>query len=67
MKIKICKKSPKLNKLQKKLTIAFPTDTIVIKKCINACKDCKEQFIVRFKHQQYKAASISKLIKKVEK
>ncbi|HHD79513.1 MAG TPA: DUF1450 domain-containing protein [Epsilonproteobacteria bacterium] len=66
MKIKICKKFSKLNKLQHKLTIAFSDDTIIIKKCLNLCKICKHQPIAKVKGKRLKASRISELIGKIE-
>ena len=67
MKIKICKKFSKVNKLQNKLTLAFPDDTIIIKKCLNLCKICKHQPIAKVKGKRLKASRISELISKIKK
>lgn len=67
MKIQICKKFSKINKLQKKLSEAFPDDTIIIKKCINMCKVCKSKPVAKVKSKKFKAKSITKLITKIEK
>jgi len=67
MKIKICKKFSKVNKLQRKLTIAFPDDSIIIKKCLNLCKICKHQPIAKVKSKRLKASRISELISKIKK
>ena len=66
MKIQICKKFSKVNKLQKKLAKAFPDDTITIKSCINMCKLCKKQPIAKVKGKKLKAQRIAKLIDKVD-
>ena len=66
MKIQICKKFSKVNKLQKQLTKAFPDDTIIIKSCINACKLCKKQPAVKVNGKKLKAKRISTLISKIE-
>ena len=65
MKIKICKKFSKRNKLQNKLSKAFPNDTIIIKKCLNLCKICKHQPIAKVKGKRFKAKRISELINKI--
>jgi hypothetical protein len=67
MKIKICKKFSKVNKLQRKLTIAFPDDTVIIKKCLNLCKICRYQPIAKSKGKRLKASRISELISKIKK
>jgi hypothetical protein len=66
MKIQICKKFSKVNKLQNKLTTAFPDDTIVIKKCIDMCKLCKNQPVAKVKKKKLSAKRISTLIEKIE-
>ena len=65
MKIQICKKFSQVNKLQRKLTQAFPDDTIVVKSCINQCKLCKRQPAAKVNGKKQKAKSISKLIFKI--
>jgi len=67
MKIQICKKFSKVNKLQKKLTKAFPDDTIIIKSCISICKLCKKQPVVKVNGKKLKAQRISQLISKIDK
>jgi len=47
MKIQIYKNFSKVNKLQKKLTKAFPYDTIIVKSCISMCKLCKKQPVAK--------------------
>ena len=42
MKIKICKRFPKIKKFHKKLTKAFPDNDIIINPCINMYKTCKK-------------------------
>jgi len=66
MKIQICKKSSKTNKLQKKLTKAFPDDTIILRSCISMCKLCKRQPVAKVKGKKFKAKRISTLISKLE-
>ncbi|TNF43709.1 MAG: DUF1450 domain-containing protein [Epsilonproteobacteria bacterium] len=66
MKIQICKKFSKVDKLQKKLTKAFPADTIIVKSCINMCKQCKKQPVAKAEGKKKKAKSISKLISKID-
>ena len=66
MKIQICKKFSKVNKLQKKLAKAFPDDTITIKSCINMCKLCKKHPVAKVKGQKFKAQRIVELIDKVD-
>jgi uncharacterized protein YuzB (UPF0349 family) len=66
MKIQICRHFPKINTLRKKLSSAFPEDTIIIRKCISICKVCKTQPVAKIKGKKVKAKSISKLISKIE-
>lgn len=66
MKIQLCKKFSKVNKLQKKLTEAFPDDTVVVKSCIDMCKMCKYQPVAKVDGKKQKAKRISKLISKIE-
>ena len=66
MKIHICKKFQKIDKLQKKLVKAFPEDTIIIKSCISMCKVCKHQPAARLKGKKLKAKRIPTLISKLE-
>ena len=66
MKIQICKKFSKVNKLQKKLTKAFPDDTVIVKSCINICKLCKKQPVAKVKGKKLKSQRISKLISKID-
>ena len=66
MKIQICKKFSKVNKLQKKLTKAFPDDTVIVKSCISMCKLCKKQPVAKVDGTKQKAKRISKLISKME-
>ena len=65
MKIQICKKFSKVNKLQKKLTKAFPDHTIIIKSCIDMCDLCKKQPAVKINGKKLKAQRISQLISKI--
>jgi len=65
MKIQICKKISKVNKLQKKLKKAFPDDTITIKSCISMCKMCKKQPVAKVKGKKLKSQDIVKLIDKI--
>ena len=66
MKIQICKKFSKVNKLQKKLTKAFPDDTIIVKSCISMCKLCKKQPVAKVAGKKQTAKRISKLISKID-
>lgn len=66
MKIQICKKFSQANELQRKLTKAFPHDTIIVKSCINQCKLCKKQPAAQIKGKKQKAKSISQLIFKIK-
>ncbi|WP_309498016.1 DUF1450 domain-containing protein [Sulfurovum sp.] len=66
MKIQICKKFSNANKLQKKLTQAFPDDTIIIKSCMSMCKLCKTQPVAKVKGKKFTAKRISTLISKLE-
>ena len=65
MKIQICKKFSKANKLQKKLTKVFPDDDILIKSCIGMCKVCKKKPVAKANGKKLKAHRISKLITKI--
>lgn len=66
MKMQICKKFSKVNKLQKKLTKAFPDDTIIVKSCISMCKLCKKQPVAKVAGKKQTAKRISKLISKID-
>jgi len=66
MKIKICRKYTNINKLQKKLSKAFPDDDVVIRKCLSMCKICKTQPVAKAAKKKFKAKRISKLIEKIE-
>ena len=66
MKIQICKKFSKANKLQTKLTKAFPDDTIIVKSCISMCKQCKKQPVAKVDGKKQKAKCISKLVSKID-
>lgn len=66
MKIQICKKFSKVNKLQAKLTKVFPDDAIVVKSCISMCKMCKKQPVAKVDGKKFKSHSISKLISKID-
>ena len=66
MKIQICKKFSKVNKLQKKLTKAFPDNTIIVKSCISMCKLCKKQPVTKVAGKKQTAKRISKLISKID-
>ena len=67
MKIKICKKFNNLNKLQNKLSQAFPNDTIIIEKCLSMCKVCKHQPVAKIKGAKIKSSRISELITQINK
>jgi len=66
MKIQICKRHPNINKLQKKLTNAFPDDQVIIKKCLSMCKLCKTKPVAKVAKKKFKAKRIPKLIEKIE-
>ena len=66
MKIKICKRFPKIEKFHKKLTKAFPDDEIIIKSCINMCKTCKKQPVAKVDGIRVRGKSIGKIIGKIE-
>ena len=66
MKIEICKKFSKVNKLQEKLLKAFPDDTITVKSCISMCKLCKKQPVAKVSGNKFKAQRIAKLIDKID-
>jgi len=66
MKIQICKKFSKSDKLQQKLTKAFPDDTVMVKSCISMCKLCKHQPVAKVDGKKQKAKRISKLISKID-
>jgi len=66
MKIQICKKFTKIEKLQKKLEEAFPDEKITLKSCIDMCKVCKHQPVAKVGSKKKKAKSISKLISKID-
>ena len=66
MKIQICKKFSKVHKLQRKLTKAFPEDTIIVKSCISMCKLCKKQPVAKTRGKKFKSQRISKLISKID-
>jgi uncharacterized protein YuzB (UPF0349 family) len=67
MKIKICKHFPKIKKFHKKLTKAFPDDSITIKSCIKMCKICKKLPVAKVDGAKMKGKSIEKVINKIEK
>lgn len=67
MKIHICKKFSKVNKLQKKLTKAFPDDMVIVKSCISMCKLCKKQPVAKVDRKKQKSKRISKLISKIDR
>lgn len=66
MKIQICKNFSKVNKLQKKLTKAFPNDMITIKSCISMCKICKKRPTAKVDGKKFKSKNISTLISKID-
>ena len=65
MVIQICKKFSKVNRLQKKLTKAFPDETITVKSCISMCKLCKKQPVAKVNGKKKQAQRIEKLISKI--
>lgn len=66
MKIQICQKFSKVNKLQKKLTKTFPDDSVILKSCISMCKVCKKQPVAKVDGTKLKSQRISKLISKID-
>lgn len=66
MKIQICKKFSKVNKLHQKLTKAFPDDTVIVKSCISMCKVCKKQPVAKVNGKRQTAKRISKFISKID-
>jgi len=66
MKIKICKRFPKIKKFHKKLTKAFPDDDIIIKSCISMCKTCKKLPVAKVDGVRMKGESIGKIIAKIK-
>lgn len=66
MKIKICKRFPKIKKFHKKLSKAFSDDDIIIKSCISMCKTCKKQPVSKVDGVKMKGKSIRKIIDKIE-
>ncbi|MDM5272161.1 DUF1450 domain-containing protein [Sulfurovum sp. zt1-1] len=66
MKINICKKFPKINKFEKKLSNAFPDASIKVKSCINMCKKCKSQPVAKVDGVKVKAKKVGKIIEKIE-
>jgi len=66
MKIKICKRFPKIKKFHKKLTKAFPDDDIIIKSCISMCKTCKKQPVAKVDGVKMKGKSMGNIIAKIE-
>lgn len=67
MQIKICYELPKVYNLKKKLTLAFPNENIIIKRCIGMCKICKNQPTCKIKGKKFKAKNVSSLIEKLAK
>jgi len=66
MKIKICKRFPKIKKFEKKLTKVFPDDDIIIKSCISMCKTCKKQPVAKVNGVKIKGKSMGNIIAKIE-
>ncbi|UPT78023.1 DUF1450 domain-containing protein [Sulfurovum sp. XGS-02] len=66
MKIQICKKFSKVDKLQKRLIKAFPDDTVTVKSCIDMCKRCKKQPVAKVDGKKLKAKRIPSLIEKID-
>ena len=67
MKIKICKRFPRIKKFHKKLSKAFPGDGITIKSCISMCKACKKEPVAKVDGVKMKEKSIGKIINKIAK
>ena len=61
MKIKICKRFPKVKKFHKKLTKTFPNDTITVKSCISMCNTCKKQPVAKVDGVKMKGKIIDKI------
>jgi hypothetical protein len=66
MKIKLCKKYPKIKTFEKKLSKAFPDAFIKVEGCIGICKQCKEQPTAKVDKKKLKAKKIEKIITKIE-
>ncbi|MFT7880543.1 MAG: hypothetical protein ABXS91_09130 [Sulfurimonas sp.] len=66
MKIKLCKKFPKIKKFEKKLSQAFPDVSIKVKSCIGMCKRCRSQPVAKINGVEMKAGKIGKLIEKID-
>lgn len=64
MKIKICKKFVKTNKLKNRLKKAFPKLTVK-RECIDLCEICKHQPVAKTKGTRFKAKRITELISKI--
>lgn len=67
MKIKICKRFPKIKKFHNRLSKAFPNDKIIIKPCIKMCKLCQKQPLAKVAGVKIKGKSIGKVIEKIKK
>ena len=63
MKIKLCKKYSKTDKLVKKIRSNLPDAQIKIKSCIQMCKYCKSQPTADVHGKKIKKKSIKKFIK----
>jgi hypothetical protein len=66
MKIKLCKKYPKIKTFEKNLSKAFPDASIQVKGCIGMCKKCKEQPVAKVDKKKLKVKKIEKLIDKID-
>ena len=62
MKIKICKRFPKIKKFHKKLTKTFSDSNIKISACINMCKICKKQPVAKVDGVKMKENNIQKML-----
>lgn len=66
MKIKLCKKYSKKNKLVKKIILNYPSAEITIKSCIGMCKYCKSMPTAIVDGKKIKKKSIKKFIKALD-
>jgi hypothetical protein len=66
MKIKLCKKHPKIKKFEKKLSKAFPDASIKVSSCIGMCKKCKSIPVAKVDGVKVKSKKVKRLIEKIE-
>ncbi|MDQ7042886.1 MAG: hypothetical protein Q9M40_11905 [Sulfurimonas sp.] len=67
MKIRLCKKFPKVKKLVKKIALSTPNAEIKIKSCIGMCKICKTEVSALVSGEKIHKKTIKKFIKEIEK